>query len=84
MSLAVMCFNVFNTCNKSAVTPASRLCHGDCHLFDKVHCKYEAEMARKHSSAFEFLPDCTLLPEKNKLCEPMHGFVFGQQPYTAF
>ncbi|XP_065069610.1 inactive tyrosine-protein kinase transmembrane receptor ROR1-like isoform X3 [Rhopilema esculentum] len=77
MSLAIMCFNVFNTCNKSATTPASRLCHEDCHLFDKVYCKYEVEMARKHTSAFEFLPDCTLLPQENKLCEPMKDIVFG-------
>ena len=78
MSLAIMCFNVFNTCNKSATTPASRLCHEDCHLFDKVYCKYEVEMARKHTSAFEFLPDCTLLPQENKLCEPMKDIVFGE------
>ena len=78
MGFAVMCFNVFHTCNKTARTPASRLCHEDCYLFDKVHCKYEVEMARKHSSAYEFLPDCKALPKGNKLCEPMHDFVFGE------
>jgi len=77
MSFAVMCFNVFHTCNKSVIAPAPRLCYEDCHLFDKVHCKYEVEMARKHSSAFELLPDCTQLPRENKLCKPMHDFVFG-------
>ena len=82
MSFAVMCFNVFHTCNKSVIAPAPRLCYEDCHLFDKVHCKYEVEMARKHSSAFELLPDCTQLPKKNKLCKPMNGFVFGK--FVAF
>ena len=72
-----MCFNVFNACNKSASAPASRLCYEDCHLFDKVHCKYEVQMASKHSSAFDLLPDCNHLPRKNELCEPMRGFLFG-------
>ena len=77
-----MCFNVFHTCNKSVIAPAPRLCYEDCHLFDKVHCKYEVEMARKHSSAFELLPDCTQLPKENKLCKPMRDFVFGK--FVAF
>lgn len=73
-----MCLTVFQACNNSAVSPASRLCYEDCHTFDNVHCKYEVEMAQKHSSASEFLPECKLLPKDNKLCEPIQQFLLGK------